>query len=330
MKAEHRKELETNELAKDTRLLLERVKSGRFVNYRVLGIVVAVVLVVGVWWYAVRQSRRAASGQWATFAGARTQPLLEQFVEGTKPEDPAGKVARLELARVWLGPEGIAQLRARETERKAKGVENIVKARDEFVKLADEFQDDKTLRAAALLDAAEAELALVGVPAAGNPNEYRGTVGKAAEFYRQAAAVVGEDTEYGVKLKERANKLEADREKVIDVAKVLYNPVGPTTDPLRPGEGVKPPTGPLPPLTPPANPAATPPAEAPKAPAAGAVTPPATTPATPPATTPPANTNTPPSPAPPGTAPMNAPNQPPANPATTPTPPATPPQPEKK
>lgn len=293
MKAEHRKELETNELAKDTRLVIERIKAGHFVSYRVLGIVLAVALVAGVWWYAVYKSRAATSGQWANYSGLRTQPMLEQFVDSTTTSDPAGKVARLELARVWLGPDGIALLRARETDRKAKGVENITKARDEFVKLAEEFKGDKTLRASALLDAAESELALVGIPVGGSATDFRGTVGKAAEFYRQAAATVGDDTPLGGKLKEKASKLEADREKVIAVAKVLYNPIGPTTDPLRPGEGVKPPTGPLVPITPPVNPA-TP--DAPKAPSG--VAPPATPPAAPATTptpaTPPATPATPP------------------------------------
>lgn len=327
MKADHRKELETNELAKDTRLLVEGLKTGRFVNFRVLGIVLAVVLVAGVWWYAVHKSRQASSGMWTNYAGARTQPMLEQFVEGTKPGDTARKVARLELARTWLGPEGIALLRSRETERRTKGAENVAKARNEFVTLADEFQDDKTLRAAALLDAAEAELALVGVPASAGSSDFRGTVGRAAELYRQAAAAVGENTELAQKLVERANKLEADRDQIVDVAKVLYTPAGPTTDPSRPGEGVKAPTGPLSPIAPPTNPAGTPATGTPAVPATVTQpeTPPATTPMTPPAATPatpPANT--PPSPAPPGTAPMNAPNQPPG------TTPAAPAQPEKK
>jgi hypothetical protein len=263
MKAEERKHLEENALAHGVSTLVERAKSGRLVGLRWLGLALAAILVIGVWWYAVRQSNRADSQVWSGLSDLVRrggESSLTEFA-GAHPDSTAARLARLETARVHLGPDGILLLQTGDKTQRNKAVENLEKARDEFTKLAEEFQADPTLRATALTGAAEAELALVGVPKAGGLGSI-GSVSAAADLYRKAAQAVGEATTVGEQAKKRADELEANKEEIERVGVQLYDrplfgaaPGGPT-----PG-GPKAPEGPLP-----SQPADGPKPDVPKAP----------------------------------------------------------------
>jgi hypothetical protein len=272
MNADHRKELETNSLAAATKTFIERAKSGQVVSPRVLGVVLAVVLVGGVWWYLAASNRKSASLQWAGLAllNRDTSPSrLEEFAKENK-DSVAGRLARLEQARIQLGPEGIAALQLRDTDRRAKGIASIEAARDEMVKLADEFKGDKTLQATCLTAAAEAELALVGVSNSPTGTDSKGTVGKAAELLRKAADAIGPATPVGEQLITRAKDLEANKAKVEEVGArlngLLMPPPSltpPTVPPGGLGSGPLPPVGPIPAPKPPELPKA---GDGPKAP----------------------------------------------------------------
>jgi hypothetical protein len=274
MKADERKHLEENSLAHGVKTLTERVRSGRMWNIRVIGIILAVVIVIGVWWYAARESRRANSLVWTDLAEIERKGApddLATFASSNK-DILAGKLARLEQARQLFGPEGVALLRGRDRGQQNKGIENIEKARGEFTALAEEFKGDATLRASCLTSAAEAELALVGVPKAGGSPDAKGTVKTAADLYRQAATVIGESTPAGEKARKRADELEANAATIEKVGKDIYDTIFPTTGftvpppggntkgpkaPTGPIETPKPPTGtspkaPTKPITPPA------------------------------------------------------------------------------
>jgi hypothetical protein len=263
MKADERKHLEENTLAHGVTTLVERAKSGRLVGLRWLGLALAAILVIGVWWYAVRQSNRADSQVWSGLSDLVRrggESSLTEFA-GAHPDSTAARLARLETARVHLGPDGSLLLQTGDKTQRSKAVENLEKARDEFTKLAEEFQADPTLRATALMGAAEAELALVGVPKAGGLGSI-GSVPAAAELYRKAAQAVGEATPVGEQAKKRADELEANKEEIERVGVQLYDrplfgaaPGGP-----QPG-GPKAPEGPLP-----NKPADGPKPDAPKAP----------------------------------------------------------------
>ncbi len=279
MKAEERKRLEENELAHGVTTLVERAKAGRLVNLRWLGLLLAVVLVIGVWWYASYKNRQADSAVWSGLAevlqrGGR--PGLEQFVDAHKKDSTAVRLARVQTARDLLGPEGIGRLQTRDKEQRNKGIDNITKARDEFVKLADEFQDDPTLRATCLMSAADAELALVGIPKAGGQGDM-GTPGAAAEFYRKAAQAIGENTPVGEQAKKKAEDLEAKRDEVARVADRLNTLVAPATATTIPTPGAPSPDAPKSPegpIGPPKLPGGPQP-EGPKAPEKPLTSPPA-------------------------------------------------------
>ncbi len=283
MKAEHRHELETNTLAEGAANLIDRAKHGQLVSPKTLGLVLGIALVGGVLWYVLSSNRSAASTTWATFADTmRTggQESLDTFVKANGT-DTAGRLARLELARLRLGTDGIAKLPTRDADQRTKAVTNVETARTELRTLADEFRGDKTLEPTCLLAAAEAELALVGIAKTPGGSDYRGNVSEAVSLIRKAADVVGPTSTAGEALVKRANDLEANKAQVEDVGVKLNNMISPTA-PSAPVDGLgnpKPPTGPIQNPAPPTAPAG----EGPKAPAGPITTPPtAVRPATPP------------------------------------------------
>ena len=213
------------------------------VNPKVLAGVIAVVVVGGLWWYLAQQNRKSASAQWSGFEQLTTAKDLDEFIKNN-PKTTVGKVARMEQARIWLGPEGIAFLSVRDKETRKKGIEAVEKARDEFTKLSAEF-DDVTLKGEALRNAAEAELALVGIPKDGGGS--RGSVDVAVELYRKLAKLCGETTPAGESAKKRADDLAARATQVADLGKILNERMSPLPTPdIKPPADIKPPEIPNP------------------------------------------------------------------------------------
>jgi hypothetical protein len=300
MKAEHRKELETNTLAQGASSLVDRIKTGRVGNYWIIAIVAAVVIVGGVWWYAAREGRKADAATWAAYVGVMRGPTNSEIDDFVKNNDKttAAQLARLEQARMRLGLEGITLMRSDESAQRAKGVENVEKAREDLLKLAEEFKKDPSLRSAILLDAAEAELALAGVPKAKDASgtERRGSVQAAAQLYRDAAKTIGEATPAGEGLVKRAEEVEKKADEIVKLGEALYRPIhtpgfggGTPFDPKAEGpkapdkldpkpegpkvEGPKLPDKPLNPIPPPTPPTTTAPTGKAPEPAPGPTTP---------------------------------------------------------
>jgi hypothetical protein len=263
-------------------------------SYRVIGLILLVVLLIGVWWYASKQSREAASKTWSEFtrAGQSTSDL-EMLSQGGSYH------ARLELARLLYGPQGLAQLSQSDKDLRNKGIASIQKARDEFRELADRFKGDTTLRVSCLLSSAEAELTLVGIPKDGSSSESLGSVTKAAELHKTAADIVGVKTPLGEQYLKRAEELLAKQKEIQELGVAIINklapapvfnlgpnnagpkpPEGPITPQgipeIKKDEGPKAPSIPVPvsPTTAPVTPSTTP------SPATSAVSPPKATPAT--------------------------------------------------
>jgi hypothetical protein len=281
MKAEERKELETNALAAGAQKLLARAKSGRLVNPYVVAVVLAVALGVGLWLYLSSENRKLGSKQWADLtlmSKTNSQKNLEEFANDHK-DSAAARAARLDAARIQLGQEGIGKLNVRDRELRGKAVENVEKARDELLKLADEYKGDPTMQTTCLLAAAEGELALVGIPKTADSKDYRGSVTRAADLYRKAAEAIGDKTPAAEPFKKRADELVAKKdeiERLGDTLNRLVNP--PAVFPAFPTPGGPTPGGPkLPdgPITPPKPPEGV----GPKAPET--ITPPPVTPSTP-------------------------------------------------
>lgn len=307
MNSEHRHELEQNELAATVQNFWTRAKNGTLVSPRVLGYTVAVVLILGLWWYLAGSGKSAASAQWRDLEQIQSKTELEKYAGG-KASAESVRIASLQLTRIKFGPEGINRLNSRNPEVRTKAVASIEEAKAEALKLAEEFKKDPTLRAQCLDMAAKAEIALVGVPKAAGSNEFKGSVAAAIEHIKAIAETVGKDTAAGKAALERATNLENNREQIVSLGKEieteltpppvlnpikvpeasgLGNPVAP-----QPGTGMNLPPGISPSTVPPPAPS------------------PTTTPATKPTTTPAPTPATKPTPAP--TTPSTVPPPPPA------------------
>lgn len=232
------------------------------VNGRVVGLLLAIALVGGVWWFFARESRRADSHRWTELEQLTNLSGLDKYAEAN-PNTVPGRVARLEEARRRFGPNGVAKMARRDG--RADGIKGVEEARAEFVKLAGEFSRDVVMKAECLAKAAEAELALVGVPKDGS-SDFRGNVGDAVKYLRELATTVGPDTAAGAAANKRADELEKNADEVRRVGQLLNSQLTPvpvadirTPPSLAPAtppgqvETPKSPTGPLPPPDAPAT-----------------------------------------------------------------------------
>ncbi|MGL6095903.1 MAG: hypothetical protein ACRC7O_08930 [Fimbriiglobus sp.] len=191
---------------------------------RIVGVVAGLVAIVVAWWVTAGSTQRASSQQWTSLSRSTGADLGKFIAES--PDTLAGKVARLEEARYVLNSMGLQYLSSRDPERRAKAVANIENARNQFVALVEEFPSDLTLRAVAVQGAAEAELALVGVPTDGKSGEFRGSVAIAAEHYKRLAKAA-DGTPIGEKAAKRAAELEANVVEIGRTAMALYGTITP-------------------------------------------------------------------------------------------------------
>ena len=218
--ADDRRKQEPTALESAATGLVDRARSGQLLTPRAarwLGLGLVALLAVGVWLYLQNANRKASSRIWADYA----QPGVDLADYAAKNRDTvAGRVARLERARRLFGPEGVATFAGSDREARKKGVENVAAARDEFAKLAGEFAD-KTLAATCRAEAAEAELALVGVPKDKTSAENLGTVAAAIDQLASATKLVGDATKAGELYKARIAELEADAPKLLAAGQEL-------------------------------------------------------------------------------------------------------------
>jgi hypothetical protein len=152
MKAEHRKELETNTLADRMGNVMQRVKTGRRSTF-LLYLIVGLVLVVGGWFFYVSfiGGREDASRRWLMLDDAGLANLSSLIKND--PDTPAGKAARLQRAWLAYWELGVKRLGA-EPEGAMKSLEF---ASDDYAALAKICVDDPIFEPQALLGIAVVE-----------------------------------------------------------------------------------------------------------------------------------------------------------------------------
>src|SRR5262245_31522942 len=138
------KDLEENALASRLTRTWEKFKQGKLISYRMMAFLIIAVTAIGLTWYILRERAREASRVWYELESLNTVSALDEFIK-EHPNTKAGKVARLQVARRWLGPDGIDMLGVRDPKALQTAVENIEKARKAFEELADEFKDDPVI-----------------------------------------------------------------------------------------------------------------------------------------------------------------------------------------
>jgi len=183
MKAEHRKELHTNYLADRMGRLVQGMRAGP----QSTGSTVAWVLVsltigtVVVWYVTAMNSNR--SPLWVKFEEDATQRNLAGLEKLTRdhPGTLPARASRFEIARVDL-QSGLANLYSSQRDSAISQVKNAKRLYENLVK---ECAGDPILAPQALIGAAKAEEALVGIPKGDNPAEGEESLDKALGYYEE-------------------------------------------------------------------------------------------------------------------------------------------------
>ena len=205
MKAEHRKELQTNLLADRMGRLVQGMKSGPRATSVGVWVLALLTLAVVVGMYFANSSRGKQSAAWvhldaatrsgneAAFQGViRDYPgtvAAEAAFQGVIQDYPgtvAARTARFQRARLVLhrGLDGIYE---RDAERRKDAIQDLESARLLFRELASECVHNDVLEPEAILGEAKAEEALVRVPQEANADQGRGDLDRALSLYRQVA-----------------------------------------------------------------------------------------------------------------------------------------------
>jgi hypothetical protein len=164
MKAEHRKELQTNALADRMGRLLQRMKAPKKKSVLIWVLVLAVIVVAGIWYYSYRARTINRIEQWFQLSLAGDPPELNRIAETYKTTEQAN-LARFQLAWYYTWELGVKFLGNPQTAQDyskflADGVEK-------YAQLAKDMKDDPVLYAEAIYNQAAGTEALA--IRAGNP-----------------------------------------------------------------------------------------------------------------------------------------------------------------
>ncbi|MDY3559807.1 hypothetical protein R5W23_000977 [Gemmata sp. JC673] len=229
---------EPNALATALSTGWEQFTKGELISYRAMAVTLVVAAVVGTTIYITRSNFKVESGRWTEFdglSGSASVSSLEEFAK-KNPDTVQARLAEVETARALLGPEGIERFSLTDPARRKEAIDNVEKARDSFLKLADAYKDDPIMKAVCLRGAAKGEAALVGMPKDGAPDQYRGDPAKAAEYLDKLAEAVP-DTEWSKDAKKLAESLRSNPRQVIDLQDRAYampKPIDPGLAPKSP------------------------------------------------------------------------------------------------
>jgi tetratricopeptide (TPR) repeat protein len=156
MKAEHRKELETNTLADHIGQFVQNLKQGPSRSAVIYGsVIVAVILLVVAYRWISLNAAASDSGRWLRLDQITSREDLETFLKDNADTEQ-GRLARFELARLDL-VEGLGNLASLNG---ADAVKRVQRAADIYEKLAAESGNTPQLTREALLNAAKARESL--------------------------------------------------------------------------------------------------------------------------------------------------------------------------
>ncbi len=228
---------EPNALATTLSSGWDQFKQGKLLSYPMMALLLIIAGVIGGGWYYVHSNRKVESAKWTELDSLSTTSAMEEYTK-KNPNTLQGRFATLDVARTQLGPEGIDRFAAPDAAVRKTAVENVEKARDAFIKLADEFKDDLLLKTMCFLGCAKAESALVGMLKDGSLDQYRGDPGKAIEWLDKVAQTAPE-TDWGKDSKSLADTLrnQNTQQQVVTLQRSAYlipTPTIPKFDPKMP------------------------------------------------------------------------------------------------
>jgi hypothetical protein len=227
---------EPNPLAEKFSSVWHDLVGGKIIGYKFMGIGLIVFAIIGVYLYISSTGRTADSAKWTALERAGTVKELED-ISKNYPNSTVAKVARLHLARVKLGPNGIEALSKPTIGGRNTAVMNIEAAKDELQKLAEEFKNDPVFKAECYLALAKAEAALLGAEKEGA----KGNITKLLE-YLDKLAEIDDKAPWCVDAKKFAAAIRdtgaATRDELVKIQQELYDIPPPPTSPFGgPGMG---------------------------------------------------------------------------------------------
>jgi tetratricopeptide (TPR) repeat protein len=197
MKAEHRKELQTNTLAASMSRLAQRIKT-RPQRRTVLWVLLVLVIVVGLggWWMIHRNRQRRLAVQW--YETLNLDPRVLQDLISVKGKPALS--ARFQYAWLYLWEGGIKEL-----PNSPEALKNIRNAQERYAQLADECKDAPDLAAEAYYNMAVAQEALAVAKFGGSEKALQ----EAAKLYKEVVDNYPE-TARARDARERLNLLESE------------------------------------------------------------------------------------------------------------------------
>jgi hypothetical protein len=273
MKAEERKEIETNSLIHAVQRARERV-TGRTLYY-VIGALALMIGGILLYRYLTGEKSKARDAGLIQLINADTPDKLKQGMEDHRGS-VLGSLYKLQLARHLLLNEGLPKLGTDSSEARKQAANAVADARTYYLDLTGELKqkEEPALVQEAWHSAAQAEEALVGLPTAPGGTDSRGEVDKVIEYYEKAASIFP-DSEPSKRYKARADKIKANKDQFVADQKKIYaeRPALPSFDlpprkggPLGTLPGTEPPPAPKGDTTPKADAPTPPKADVPAAP----------------------------------------------------------------
>ena len=251
MKAEERKEIETNSLAKVIVKAKEHL-GGRTLYY-VGGSIALVVAVVLLWKYFSREVTRGRDARLIQIELADTPEKLKTAMDelhGTV----FSSIAKMHLARRALGPNGLEKLGTDRPDDRKAAAASVEVARTYFLEQTKELKEkeEPALLQEAWIGAAQAEESLVGLPSSEGGSDSRGDADRAIEYYEKAASIFP-DSEGSGRFKKWSEELRSNKDAFIAAQRELYKPREiPPVPPKPTGPVLKDPPAPEPKKTEPA------------------------------------------------------------------------------
>jgi tetratricopeptide (TPR) repeat protein len=178
MKAEHRKELQTNTLAQTIEHTVQRIKEGPSKNTVLVLILIAVVVALFLVWHWFSQTAHENdSERWVQWDNLMAPEQVDAFLKSEKVEGTAqARLARFLEARRSLY-EGVKDIGFN----RGRAIDSLKKAEELYRKLSEEASDRPLLEQEALLGAGRACESL------GNFDDARKFYGKVADKYPDTA-----------------------------------------------------------------------------------------------------------------------------------------------
>jgi hypothetical protein len=224
MKAEHRKELQTNLLADRLGRFYQSLRDGTWKvhpstkAWLITGAVVAVVALLIGWRYYSNSVTKSTSAEWMQIDDAASLSDLEKIVE-KDPKGKATRAARFQVARIYLR-RGMEHFVSTAPNARQDALSDLEKAAGHYATLADQAKDTPLLEQEALLGVAKSKEALNDLDAA------RDAYQKLASKYPQSVN--------GKEAAKRLKKLEDDKEEVAAFYKKLDELAKPSVPPPTP------------------------------------------------------------------------------------------------